>query len=99
MLRGRTCRLLEDWNYDAMFVSGCSRGINEILAVLGCGLVVSYRRFGTNKLSRLQVKGSERTDRNNLSLPTCPETSVTTNIRCVTSQKNDDLGDYDVYKP
>jgi hypothetical protein len=49
-------------------------------------LVVSYRRFGTRR-SHLQW-----TARHLKMIPTgCPETSVTTNLCCVTSQKSEDV--------
>jgi len=63
-------------------------------------LVTSYRRFGTTYRSQLQGSSSERcSSRRTWTVWTlkmgpiccrCPETSVTNNLRCVTSQKSED---------
>jgi hypothetical protein len=70
--------------HDVKFPPRC----NEIFAVVVCyaALIGSYWRFGTSCWSQLKKSsGPSKTG------PVrCPETSVTANKRCVTSQKNDD---------
>jgi hypothetical protein len=61
-----------------------------IFDLLGCytAQTGSYRRFGINYVSHLQgSKGQRRTPLKTGTLG-CPETSVSINIRCVTSKKS-----------
>ena len=75
-------------------VSGFCRGVNEVLALLECHtywLLVSYRRFRT-AYGGLNLKDPVKCPARTLMMGTMgfTETSVTTNLCCVTSQKSED---------
>jgi hypothetical protein len=71
---------------------GFRSGVNDSFILLDVTqrlLVINYRRFGTSYGSNLKLSSSPGTDWALVMGPTgCPETSVTTNLCCVTSQRS-----------
>ena len=71
-------------------MSGFPRGVNQIFALLGF-----YEAYSGNSIptfrDNLSVPSSRVKQSKKMGLIGCPETLVTTDLRCITSQKSEDL--------
>ena len=71
-------------------ISGFPRGVTEVFALLGF-----YEAYSGNSIptfrDNLSVPSSRIKQSKKMGLIGCPETLVTTDLRCITSQKSEDL--------